>query len=578
MIKFAEFVRFRGFDHMRADLMPHAYIVGPNSAGKSTVLEALSLAEQCLRVARRKSPTSVVMHRGERWKAYSLPPSLEDEEDPVRHDFGNAETRVSIHWSTGGSIHIVWPEVKEVEEKGFFYLEDRQGTQPRSPAATKALFTPITIVPIVTPIDRIEELKNPEYVEARTGSRLASRHFRNHVLLMSRTDDWENFKEFCKPWLTEIELLDVSLAPLANRLAVFYSETGSRIPKELAWAGDGIQIWVQLLWHLFKARDSTTIVLDEPEVYLHPDLQRRLVRLLDGFSAQIILASHSADVISEAPPEGILWVDRRLGGARRPKSHQSLSALSASLGSSYNLALARSMRSRLVVASDCDDLRVIQLLAKHVGATSVASEHAVSMVRLQNVRGWSTNGHLGETLREVLPAKVPAVVLLESGNRPPFANDALADRLTTPGVTVTVWNRVEIESYLLDSQTVARVSGAAPEVVLLKIVEAHASLRESTRAAFLSEWVAFAPEGKGAEVLLRAEEHFDYLWMDSSRRVELVRGTQVIKALNVWLEGEGYRPVTAYLLAKAIRAPALAPEVLDVLLGIDDIMAQLGSS
>ena len=70
-------------------------------------------------------------------------------------------------------------------------------------------------------------------------------------------------RTFCKPWLPEIELLDVSLAHLANRLAVFYSEAGSRVPKELAWAGDGIQIWVQLLWHLFRAREATTIVLDE---------------------------------------------------------------------------------------------------------------------------------------------------------------------------------------------------------------------------------------------------------------------------------------------------------------------------
>jgi hypothetical protein len=573
MITLAEFVRFRGFDRMRADLTPHAYIVGPNSAGKSTVLEAISLAEQCLRVARRKSPTLIITRQGERWKAYPLPPSLEDEDDPVRHDFGDAETRVSIQWSTGASIHIVWPEVKEIEEHGFFYLEDRDGTQPRNLAVTRALFSPVTIVPVVTPLDRIEELKNPDYVEAHSNSRLASRHFRNHVFLMSKTDHWASFREFCKPWLPEIELLDVSLAPLANRLAVFYSEVGSRVPKELAWAGDGIQIWVQLLWHLFRAKESTTIVLDEPEVYLHPDLQRRLVRLLDGLSAQIILASHSADVIAEAPPEGILWVDRRLGESRRPKSHQSLSALSASLGSSYNLALARSMRSRLVIASDCEDLRVIQLLAKHVGATAVASEYAVSMVQLRNVKNWSVNNHLGETLREVLPPKVPAVVLLESGHRPGVANDQLARRLTTPGVTVTMWNRVEIENYLVDPDTIARVSGAAPEIVVLKVIEAHSRLRESTRAAFLSEWVASAPEGQGSQVLLRAEEHFDYLWSDRARHVELVRGTQVIKDLNVWLEQEGYRPVTPYLLAKAIRANALAPEVLDILLGIDDMLS-----
>jgi len=68
---------------MRAELLPHAYIVGPNSAGKSTVLEAIGLAEQCLRIARRKVPSMVVAHGGRRWRGFPLPSSVYDEEDPL---------------------------------------------------------------------------------------------------------------------------------------------------------------------------------------------------------------------------------------------------------------------------------------------------------------------------------------------------------------------------------------------------------------------------------------------------------------------------------------------------------------
>ena len=559
---------------MRAELVPHAYIVGPNSAGKSTVLEAIGLAEQCLRIARRKVPSMAVAHSGRRWRGFPLPSSVYDEEDPVRHDFGSEETRVSVQWTTGARIHMVWPEVKEDEERGYFYLEEEDGTQPRNLPTIRSLFSAVTIVPVVTPLDRVEELKNPAYIEKLSSSRLASRHFRNHALLMSQAGEWTSFKDFCRPWLPEIELLDVNLNAMANRLAVFYSETGSRVPKELAWAGDGIQIWVQLLWHLFRAKDATTILLDEPEVYLHPDLQRRLVRLLDGMAAQIILASHSADVIAEAPPEGVLWVDRRLGGSRRAKSQQSLSALSASLGSSYNLALARSMRARLVVASDCEDLRVIRLLAKHVGAATLANEHAVSLVQLRNVRSWSDTEYLGESLREVLPPKLPAVVLLQAGNRPTAANDRIVKRLTAPGVTVKVWGpRTEIENYLLDADTIARVSGAAPEVIAIKIAEACAHLRDATRAAFISEWVASASEGHGTEALAKAEHRFDELWKNHARRQELVRGTHVIKELNIWLESGGYRPISAHRLAKAIRTTSLAPEVMQILFGIDELVS-----
>lgn len=429
MIKLVEFLRFRGFERLRAELLPHAYIVGPNSAGKSTVLEAIGLAEQCLRIARRKMPFKIVMDNGHRWKAYPLPQSIDNEDDPVRHDFGSDETRVSVHWANGACIHMVWPEERDEEEQGYFYLEEEDGSQPLTVQATRSLFTQTTIVPVITPLDRLEELKNPTYIEAHSFTRLASRHFRNNVWLMSKSGQWDSFKDFCRHWLPEIDLLNVGFNIEVNRLVVFYSETGSRTPKELSWAGDGMQIWVQLLWHLFRARESTTIVLDEPEVYLHPDLQRRLVRLLDGLSAQIILASHSADVIAEAPIDGILWVDRRSGGARRAKSQRTLSDLSMSLGSSYNLALARSMRARLVIASDCEDQRIIRVLAKQVGATKVANEQTVSLVQLREVSKWSGTRHLGNSLRSVLPTTLPAVVLLQAGHRSNSQNEKIVESL-----------------------------------------------------------------------------------------------------------------------------------------------------
>lgn len=573
MITLVEFLRFRGFERLRADLTPHAYIVGPNSAGKSTILEAIGLAEQCLRIARRKTPTWITGNGGRKLRGFLLPQSIDTEEDPVRHDFGDQEARITVHWGSGSRIHIVWPEEKEAGNLGFFYLEDEYGAQIASPAAARASFELVTIVPVITPLDRIEELKSPTYVETHNASRLASRHFRNHVWLMSKTDQWDLFKEFCRLWLPEIELLDVSLNAAVNRLVVFYSEVGSRVPKELAWAGDGIQIWVQLLLHLFRTSGSATIVLDEPEVYLHPDLQRRLVRLLDSQSAQIILASHSAEVIAEAPPEGILWVDRRLGAATRVKSQKALSSLSAALGSSYNLALARSMRSRLVIATDCEDLRIIRIIAKNLGANNVANEQVVSMVQLREVSNWSSLNSVGESFRDVLPPKLPAVVLLQRGYLTEGSRDQLIGRLSASGVTVSVWSRTELENYLLDVETIARVSGASPDSVAQQIFEACSRLRDGTRSAFISSWVGMAPEGSTAEALSRAEQTFTSLWDDIGKRKEVVKGTHVIRELNAWLELGGYRTVSGFSLAKSIKPQSLPTEVLETIFRIEDALA-----
>jgi hypothetical protein len=107
----------------------------------------------------------------------------------------------------------------------------------------------------------------------------------------------------------------------------------------------------------------------------------------------------------------------------------------------------------------------------------------------------------------------------------------------------------------------------------VKINQIISNSREATRAIFIAESVASAQEGYGRETLALAEEQFDVLWKDHTRRVEVVRGTQVIKELNAWLEHEGYRPITAYRLAKGTKPQALVHEMLDVLMGIEDLLS-----
>jgi len=570
MIKLVEFLRYRGFERLRVELLPHAYIVGPNSAGKSTVLEAIALAEQCLRIACRKLPSIRIIDKGQSWQAYPLPLAPVGEEDPVRFDFGNDEARVDIEWTNGARVQIVWPEETQGDDGGYFYLTQTGGNQPQSLKATKALFQRVTIVPVITPLEKFEELKTSVYIEANQATRLASRHFRNNMYLMRKAGEYENFKEFCDFWLPEIKLLEVAFNASSNRLVVFYADAGSRTPKELSWSGDGIQIWVQLLWHLYRARGASTIVLDEPEVYLHPDLQRRLVRLLESLGAQIILASHSADVVAEAPPDGILWVDRRSGGARRAKSQRVLSDLSVTLGSSFNLALARSMRSRLVIASDCADPRVIRILARHIGAEKIADEHAVSIIQLRGSEKFSRLENLGASLRSVLPNSLPAVLLLQSGYRTTSQNGRIAETLSAPGVSISVLPRLEIENYLLDPETIAKASGASADTIAITLTQIHEGLRERSRSAFITTFIEPAAEGQAVDALLRAEREFDGLWENYDARASVVRGTDVINALNILFEQQGYRILSSYNLAKAIKPQAIPVEIFDTFLRIEE--------
>ena len=51
-----------------------------------------------------------------------------------------------------------------------------------------------------------------------------------------------------------------------------------RFTSEIGYMGSGLQMWLQIIWFICKSAESETVILDEPDVYMHPDLQRSLVK------------------------------------------------------------------------------------------------------------------------------------------------------------------------------------------------------------------------------------------------------------------------------------------------------------
>ena len=102
---------------------------------------------------------------------------------------------------------------------------------------------------------------------------------------------------------------------MEDRLAMFVSE--NRIDRELYWSGLGFQIWCQLLTHISRCSESDILVVDEPEVYLHPEVQRHLLGILREVNPDILLATHSVEILGEADPSEILLIDKSKPSARR---------------------------------------------------------------------------------------------------------------------------------------------------------------------------------------------------------------------------------------------------------------------
>ncbi len=230
-------------------------------------------------------------------------------------------------------------------------------------------------------------------MRSNQSTRLSSRHFRNQLWLLKQAGEWDSFVDFTTPWIAglTIEPPGSHGADDGQELDLFISEAGSRVPKEAIWAGDGIQVWLQIFYHVFRLRGSGAIVLDEPDVYLHADLQRRVVHLLESLDCQTILATHSPENIAELPTRGIVWIDKTRRHATSLKDDSLLEKLSNTLGSQFNLKLASAMRSRVALLVEGKDMKVLRRIARTIGATSIATDDGVTVIQLN---GFSNNGHV----------------------------------------------------------------------------------------------------------------------------------------------------------------------------------------
>jgi hypothetical protein len=236
---------------------------------------------------------------------------------------------MELEWKSGARLVAVWPEGDD-DDLGFFHLIQPSGYPVMDPKQAKASFPPLGVIPILGPTEHSERLLAEGYVKQNIAGRLSSRHFRNQLRLLHEAQMMDDFFDWAKPWLSEVQFdrFGQHISEEGLIIETYFYEEGSRVPKEIVWAGDGIQVWLQILYHIHRVRDCSTIILDEPEVYLHPDLQRRLVHLLESTGRQVIVATHSAEMIAESDGRLTTIVDRTRRRANRQQSDADYEMLS----------------------------------------------------------------------------------------------------------------------------------------------------------------------------------------------------------------------------------------------------------
>lgn len=570
MIKRLRLVQFKGFRKYEVSFGRQALLIGPNNAGKSTIISAVRLCNTAAKLAMRVGARDAFRYGGRTVRGWQLRAGPDDgfNHDNVRHEFEDVASLLELEYASGAVMHVVWP----VDDPPFFWIT-QSGRDVTSAAEAKLLLSRVGVVPTLAPVESEEKLLTPDYLVKHSDTRLASRHFRNNLRQLQRADP-EAFSaliEYLIENTDEIDELEVEQIWREEAMVVArYLDPQSRVPKELTWAGDGLQIWLQILFHLWRTRDLECVVLDEPDVFLHPDLQRRLVRVLEGTKRQVIYSSHASEVASESETANLVWIERSQSRSRQISTDEELGVLSAGLGSSFNLSIARALKAKVALFVEGEDMKLVSILATKVGAHRVAAEQRVAVSGIGGFTHWPSVESLGYLKDGFLGSTVKLRLILDRDYRRIEEGEALERQMRSAGVEAHVWRRKELESYLLVPAAIARSTGLDEKTVQIVLEQVTAGLRLDVLGQFTKErFKEKEPRTDPATFYSRAVELFEAAWADQTERLKMAPAKDVIRGVNRVAPSLGGRTTSARKLARILQKHEIDEEMAAQLLEIE---------
>ena len=332
-----QFQNFKALKQYSLSLEHMNILVGPNNSGKSTIIGALRALDSGLKITRSRPPQRIHFDDksevGYRIPRDSLPIALEN----VQTNYASELSVVTFVLSNRNKLHLTFPI-----EGGCVLIPETSGQIVTSTAVFKRLFPiSLTVVPVLGPVENNEVRREKATVVDGLATHRASRHFRNF---------WHYFPEGFEQFATLVKAIDLDGSGAANStwLPATWpcSLREDRVTRELYRAELGFRSGVSSLLIYRDRKESSLIVMDEPETFLHPDVQRHLLSVVRDVGADVVLATHSSEIMAKSDPSEIVLIDKQKRAGERLKDVVGVQKALDAVGSTQNITLTALARSK----------------------------------------------------------------------------------------------------------------------------------------------------------------------------------------------------------------------------------------
>ncbi|OIO80600.1 MAG: hypothetical protein COW11_05970 [Candidatus Omnitrophica bacterium CG12_big_fil_rev_8_21_14_0_65_43_15] len=329
-------------------------LTGKNNEGKSSIINGLKLLDAATRVINK---TKQEIRIGEDYYYKLLQQDTEDFlVGRMIHNYSKKKAEIIGVFHDGLKITVYLDPSEDI-----IYAEN----EGRLPSDVQNIFG---FIPPLGPLSENEDIiSDLSHLKTSINTSLAPRHLRNHFYHILTEEELDIVRQLINKSWPDIELLDYELNYQKGKIYCYYKE--NKIEREISWAGQGLQVWFQIIAHLVRLRKVSILILDEPEINLHPEKQNELVRILkDYYHGSVIIATHSVELMNNVSVSHIVNVQKK---DNEPKIKSTddriyLNLVRSQIGSNFNLVASQFEEFDVIIfTEDTLDFNIISQIASY---------------------------------------------------------------------------------------------------------------------------------------------------------------------------------------------------------------------
>lgn len=548
-------------------------LVGPNNAGKSTIIGAFRILAEGMRKASARNPELIPIEGFHGW-GYRVP--LDDLPIATENIFSDYDVSqpatIEFRLSGGNKLELIFPE------QNTCYLRCKTSGKPvRSPASFKNEFNAtIGFVPVLGPVEHDERLFQKDAARLALLTHRASRNFRN--IWYHYPEDFDEFRNLIRStWPgMDIEKPEVHHNQEKTVLHMFCPE--QRFPREIYWAGFGFQVWCQMLTYIVRSKKDTLLIIDEPDIYLHSDLQRQLVGFLKDFGPDVLIATHSTEIISESDPGDLLVINKKAKSAKRIKNPAQLQDVFSILGSNLNPTLTQLAKTKRVIFVEGKDFQILSAFARKLGKNEVANRTDFAVIPVDGFNPQKVSD-FSKGIEMTLGTKLLKAVIFDRDYRADDEVARVCGELNKHVNLAHIHQRKEIENYVLEPSVIDRALAKRiseynsqtgnnvkcdekAQDILMRLTD---SLKNKISGQFLSKRLEHQrskePGLDIATINQRLLEEFDNVWGNLSSRIAVVPGKDILSYLNKYLQDKYTVTLSPRAIITEMKPEDVSPEI-----------------